>query len=120
MDQNRPLTKTDNFCWRESSVVGEIGYRETAKIWRVMTAAMLILGMLLIVGTGALFAISPGQPPPLRDDTGQVIARSLSERVTIEIGGIPQSMFIQSVDATNPVLLFLHGGPGMVEFFMEQ
>jgi pimeloyl-ACP methyl ester carboxylesterase len=40
--------------------------------------------------------------------------------VTIEIGGIPQSMIIQSVDPTNPVLLFLHGGPGMPEFFMEQ
>ncbi len=44
----------------------------------------------------------------------------MSERVTVEIGGIPQGMFIQSVDPANPVLLFLHGGPGMVEFFMEQ
>jgi len=85
-----------------------------------MTAAMLILVTLLIVGTGLLFAISPGQPAPLRDDAGQIIAGSLSERVTVEIGGIPQSMFIQSVDTTNPVLLFLHGGPGMTEFFMEQ
>ncbi|MDF0603942.1 alpha/beta hydrolase, partial [Psychromarinibacter sp. C21-152] len=31
-----------------------------------------------------------------------------------------QGMFIQSADPANPVLLFLHGGPGMVEFFMEQ
>jgi pimeloyl-ACP methyl ester carboxylesterase len=49
-----------------------------------------------------------------------VIPGSISERVTVEIGGIPQGMFIQSVDPANPVLLFLHGGPGMVEFFMEQ
>ncbi len=85
-----------------------------------MTMVMLILVSLLIVGTGVLFAISPGRPAPLRDDAGQIIAGSLSERVTVEIGGIPQSMFIQSVDPANPVLLFLHGGPGMTEFFMEQ
>lgn len=28
-------------------------------------------------------------------------------------------MIIQSADLANPVLLFLHGGPGMTEFFME-
>jgi pimeloyl-ACP methyl ester carboxylesterase len=28
-------------------------------------------------------------------------------------------MFIQSADPANPVLLFLHGGPGMPEFFLE-
>ena len=85
-----------------------------------MTATMLILVVLLILGTGVLFAISTGRLAPLRDDAGQIIAGSLSERVTVEIGGIPQSMFIQSADPANPVLLFLHGGPGMVEFFMEE
>jgi pimeloyl-ACP methyl ester carboxylesterase len=67
-----------------------------------------------------LLALSPGRPAPLRDGAGNVIAGSLSERVTVEIGGIPQSMIIQSAGPMNPVLLFLHGGPGMVEFFMEQ
>jgi pimeloyl-ACP methyl ester carboxylesterase len=56
----------------------------------------------------------------LRDAAGTVIPGSLSERVVVEIGGIPQGMFIQSADPSNPVLLFLHGGPGMVEFFMEE
>ncbi len=87
---------------------------------RTMTAAVLLLAAVLLVGVGYLFAISPGRPAPLRDDDGNVIQGSLSERVTVEIGGIPQSMIIQSVDPTNPVLLFLHGGPGMTEFFMEQ
>ncbi|MFZ1338110.1 MAG: alpha/beta hydrolase [Paracoccaceae bacterium] len=84
-----------------------------------MVTTALILGALLIVGMGTLFAVSPGRLAPLRDDAGQIIEGSLSERVTVQIGGIPQSMFIQSVDPANPVLLFLHGGPGMTEFFME-
>jgi len=86
---------------------------------RTMTIALLLLVAALAAGAAYLFAISPGRPAPLRDAEGNVIPGSLSERVTVEIGGIPQSMFIQSVAPANPVLLFLHGGPGMTEFFME-
>jgi pimeloyl-ACP methyl ester carboxylesterase len=81
---------------------------------------LLLLAALPLAGLAWLFAVSPGRPAPLRDAAGNVIPGSISERVTVEIGGIPQGMIIQSVDPANPVLLFLHGGPGMVEFFMEQ
>jgi pimeloyl-ACP methyl ester carboxylesterase len=91
-----------------------------SRIKRAMTAVVLLLAAVVLAGVGYLFAISPGSPAPLRDGVGNPIPGSLSERVTVKIGGIPQSMIIQSVDPTNPVLLFLHGGPGMTEFFMEQ
>lgn len=87
---------------------------------RLMTIFLLFLAALLVAGLAWLFAVSPGRPDPLRDAAGNVIPGSISERVTLDIGGIPQGMFIQSVDPANPVLMFLHGGPGMVEFFMEQ
>jgi len=32
---------------------------------------------------------------------------------TLTIGGVPQTILIQSYSANNPVLLFLHGGPSM-------
>ncbi|MGY6552444.1 MAG: alpha/beta fold hydrolase [Erythrobacter sp.] len=82
--------------------------------------ALLILTAGLTGGMIWLLAISPGRPEPLRGSRGQVIPGSISERVTVEIGGVSQSMIIQSADPANPVLLFLHGGPGMPEFFMEQ
>lgn len=85
-----------------------------------MIYALFLLLTLIALGTAWLFAVSPGRPDPLSDAAGNVIPGSISERVTVEIGGIPQVMFIQSADPANPVLLFLHGGPGMVEFFMEQ
>jgi pimeloyl-ACP methyl ester carboxylesterase len=99
--------------------VAHHGTQKTGKVRRIMTVAALILGTLLVIAIGTLFAVSPGRPSPLRDDAGQIIPGSLSERVTVPIGDIPQSMFIQSVDPANPILLFLHGGPGMTEFFME-
>lgn len=86
----------------------------------MMWTLLLIVTSALLFWIAWLYVISPGRPGPLRDTEGHVIPGSLSERVTVEIGGIPQGMIIQSVDPANPVLLFLHGGPGMVEFFMEQ
>lgn len=94
--------------------------KRRTRVKRTMMAAVLVFAEVLLVGVGYLIIISPGRPDPLRNANGDVIPGSLSERVTVEIGGIPQSMIIQSVDPANPVLLFIHGGPGMTEFFMEQ
>ncbi|RDC69688.1 alpha/beta fold hydrolase [Rhodovulum sp. 12E13] len=85
-----------------------------------MTIALLLVLSLALVGVGALYAVSPGRPETLRDAQGRLIPGSISERVTVQIGGVPQGMIVQTVDPANPVLLFLHGGPGMVEFFMER
>lgn len=42
-----------------------------------------------------------------------------AERVFARIGGIRQGMLIQCTNPSNPVLLFVHGGPGMPEFFLQ-
>jgi pimeloyl-ACP methyl ester carboxylesterase len=44
----------------------------------------------------------------------------LSEKIHININGVKQGMFIKSRDVNRPVLLFLHGGPGMPEYFLTQ
>ena len=41
-------------------------------------------------------------------------------KVRVNINGVQQGMFVKSKDATNPVLLFLHGGPGMPEYFLTR
>lgn len=79
--------------------------------------------LLLLVGVAglaiALFVWSPGRPAALVDHAGRPIAGSISEKVFVEINGVEQGMFIQSADPSHPVLLFLHGGPGMPEFFLN-
>jgi pimeloyl-ACP methyl ester carboxylesterase len=42
------------------------------------------------------------------------------EKVFVRVNGVRQGMFIKSTDAAAPVLLFLHGGPGMPELFLER
>lgn len=80
-------------------------------------AALVILGLIGLVVLLILW--SPGHPAPLVDAAGRPIKGSLSERVFVEINGIRQGMIIQSADSSSPVLLFLHGGPGMPIFFLN-
>jgi len=84
----------------------------------VLVILLSVLAVLFVAGV-ILWLRSPGAPPPLRGGDGRQVPGSLSERVTVEIGGVPQGMIIQSIDPANPVLLFLHGGPGMPEYFLE-
>jgi pimeloyl-ACP methyl ester carboxylesterase len=44
----------------------------------------------------------------------------LSEKIRVDINGVPQGMFIKSCDVNHPMLLFLHGGPGMPEYFLTR
>lgn len=77
-------------------------------------------GGLAVLGMGgAALAISPGRPDALLDGAGRWIKGSLSEKVFVLINGVRQGMIIQSADPSHPVLLFLHGGPGMPEFFLN-
>ncbi len=73
-----------------------------------------VVVVLLIVA--AIIALnSPGKLDPLKDAAGNEIAGAIAEKQFIEIGGIRQGFFIRSENPENPVLLFLHGGPGSPE-----
>jgi pimeloyl-ACP methyl ester carboxylesterase len=79
------------------------------KIFEIILSS--IIGILLI-GLIVLVVNSPGKLEPLKDSDGNEIIGSLAEKNWIEIGGIRQGFFIRSENPENPVILFLHGGPG--------
>ena len=66
----------------------------------------------VLVGLLVILINSPGKLPPLRDEKGNVIPGSISEKVWLEAGGIKQGMFIRGENPQNPVILYVHGGPG--------
>jgi len=49
---------------------------------------------------------------PFLDVEGDVIKGSIAEYEDVEIGGVKQSLFIRGINQSNPILLFIHGGPG--------
>lgn len=84
---------------------------------KILIMLYLIIGVVFL-GLLIIFMNSPGKLPPLKDAQGNVIQGSISEKVWVEINGIKQGMFIRGENTQNPVILYLHGGPGtpMLQF----
>lgn len=59
-------------------------------------------------------------PPPFLDDHGDPVVGSVSEKTWVEINGVRQGMVVRGRDVTNPVLLVVHGGPGMPDYFLTR
>ncbi len=83
----------------------------------MLTLAAVLL-LCLLISAGLLLACSHGKAEPFLDEKGRPLAGSLSEKVFVSINGVRQGMFIKSKDATNSVLLYLHGG--MPDYFLTK
>lgn len=78
----------------------------------------LLAGLLILVGV--LLMWSPGKSKPFLDKNGDPLPGSISEKIYVNINGVEQGMFIKGKNISNPVLLFVHGGPGMPEYWLTQ
>jgi len=56
--------------------------------------------------------------PPIRDERGKIPPDSVAELQRIEIGGVPQWVLTRGYSSRNPLILFLHGGPGMPSMYL--
>jgi pimeloyl-ACP methyl ester carboxylesterase len=43
---------------------------------------------------------------------------SFTEKVRVDVNGVRQGMFIKGTDRSNPLLLWVHGGPGLPDYFL--
>jgi pimeloyl-ACP methyl ester carboxylesterase len=85
-----------------------------------ITIAMTILAVGLVIPACSILARNQGKPAPFRDTNGKRLEGSISEKIKVNINGVEQGMFIMGRDSTLPVLLFVHGGPGMPEFAVSR
>jgi len=72
--------------------------------------ALLAVMAVLFIGM-----VSCSYTPSIVDANGYVVPGSITEMVPVTLGGFDQWLVIRGVDRTNPVLLFIHGGPGVPE-----
>lgn len=77
-----------------------------------MNANKILLAVLILLII--LTWILPPFTTKIKHDNG-----GIGEKVFLTIGGIEQGMIIKGNDMENPVLLFLSGGPGIPEYFLD-
>ena len=82
-------------------------------ILKIALAFILTIAVLLLLW-------SSGKPRPVLDARGNPFPNGISEKIHVNINGIKQGMFIRSTAITHPVLLFVHGGPGMPTYVLDQ
>lgn len=90
------------------------------KIGRIMLISLSISLAVILILVATLWIMSPGKPKPFLGENGNQLKGSISEKIYVEINGMEQGMFIKSRNQNNPVLLFIHGGPGMPEYWLTQ
>ena len=83
----------------------------------MLIAIAVLLVSVLVLG-GVLLRWSPGRPTPYLDNNKKPLPGSISEKIYVSINGVEQGMLIKGRDASNPVLLYLHGG--MPDYFLTE
>lgn len=90
------------------------------KLVRAMLYLTSIFFAVILILISVLLANSSGKPKPFLNKSGKPLSGSISEKIFVNINGVKQGMFIKGKDKTKPVLLFLHGGPGMPEYAVSR
>jgi pimeloyl-ACP methyl ester carboxylesterase len=85
-----------------------------------MLKILIFIGFCLLIAFCIVLPPSFGKVATYVDEEGKKIKGSISEKVFVEINGVEQGMFIKGRDETKPILLLLHGGPGMSDYFMAK
>lgn len=70
------------------------------------------LALLLVVASSAVLLLLRGRTPAIEG------SEPIAELREIDLGGDPQWVLLRGADRANPVVLFLHGGPGMPAMYL--
>ncbi len=90
------------------------------KAGRILLVLVFFLAAAVAVLAAVVVLLSPGKLRPILGEDGKALPDSINEKVHVRINGVDQGMIIRSRDTSHPVLLFVHGGPGMPGYVLEQ
>lgn len=83
---------------------------------------LIIISFIIIVFALLLawMEFRPVYSSPIKDETGVMLPESISLLEEVNLGGMNQWIQIRGNDISNPVLLWLHGGPGSAQMPIAQ
>ena len=85
----------------------------------VIGVVLIVFAVIILICMFLLLLVSPGEITPVKDENGKEVEGSIAEKTFVTINGVRTGMFIRGYSERNPVLLFIHGGPGMPEYFLN-
>jgi proline iminopeptidase len=91
--------------------------RIKSKLLRVIilifaTILSLIIAFMLLAFIGGWISQRNTYTKPFLNKNGSILEGSIAEYKRLKIGGVNQAILIRGRNVDNPVLLFIHGGPG--------
>ena len=89
-------------------------FRFLRKILKILLITAGVLAVLFIV----LLWIKRPRTPDIRTSSGRRPADGVAVLEKVSLGGWPQWILIRGENRSLPVLLFLHGGPGMPMMYL--
>jgi pimeloyl-ACP methyl ester carboxylesterase len=91
---------------------------EGRRVKRHRVRATVVVSVLLI-GAAVLARWSTrADTPSFRDAEGRMLPGSIAALEKVELGGVEQWILVRGRSRGNPLLLFLHGGPGMPAMYL--
>lgn len=78
---------------------------------RIYWIALAII--LIAISSLTVIILRPAHTPSFTDANGNEIPKSIASIETIKLGGVEQTITIRGENISKPVLLILHGGPGV-------
>ncbi len=85
------------------------------KLRRTLSYIAAVVALLALVLTAVAFTTAGTSTTQFTDEHGEPIANAIAEERYMMIGGMEQYVLLRGRDRTAPLLVFVHGGPGVPE-----
>ena len=72
-------------------------------------------GLMVVIMVALFSGCASVSTPLIRDGNGKVVPGSIASLEKVKLGGMDQWILIRGNNVANPVLLWLHGGPGAAQ-----
>lgn len=75
----------------------------------------ILIGLIIVIIIGGIITQNFVYTPQFKDDNGKIVPGSIAGFKRIELCGNSQAVLIRGKNIDNPIVLFLHAGPGLSE-----
>ena len=87
---------------------------------KIIMKVVIVLVLATVLFLMTVKVTGKGEIEPFRNADGSIMENSIAERIFVDINGRQNGMIIRGKDLNNPVLLFISGGPGVPQYWLNE